>query len=246
MLRKDRWREGGTADGAEVTKFNALAEEWRRPAGRFAVAQAFHKGRMAWMLEVLSERFGPRFTDVTALDVGCATGLASEDLARAGAKVHGVDAAARNISIAKACAEKLPEKVRERVRYEHVLPENITEKYDVVLALEVVEHVADSKAFFKACAARRASGGVLVMATINRTWLSFIMAIVGAEYILRWLPRGTHAWGKFIKPEEIETWARAEGLVAVARCGMKLDVWRRQWVPCRSEAVNYMLVLGEV
>ena len=197
-----------TIDPAEVARFEILAEEWWNPRGRFRVVHAFNQARRDYIVAYISEFFGQStrskipLNGLKILDVGCGGGLISEPLALMGAQVVGVDAAARNIEIAKIHASGSGA----LLDYRHgtassVIKEN--EKFDVVLNLEVVEHVSKPNILIKDCASFVRPGGLMFVATLNRTIRSFVFGILGAEYVLRWLPVGTHHWKKFLKPIEI-------------------------------------------
>jgi 2-polyprenyl-6-hydroxyphenyl methylase/3-demethylubiquinone-9 3-methyltransferase len=178
------------------------------------------------------------------LDVGCGAGLVAEPMARLGAAVVGIDASARNVAI----AERHARAGGLDITYRNALPEALGSEgrtYDIVLSLEVVEHVADLDAFLDACARLLAPGGVMVIGTLNRTLRSFAVAIVGAEYVLRWLPRGTHDWRKFVQPVELTDRLAASGLVPVAETGVVFDPLRRRWNIRPDMAVNYLAAFAK-
>jgi 2-polyprenyl-6-hydroxyphenyl methylase/3-demethylubiquinone-9 3-methyltransferase len=235
-----------TVDPAEVARFERLAETWWDPKGPMRPLHKFNPVRLAFIRDEACRRFGrdrraPRpLEGLRILDVGCGGGVLSEPLARLGARVTGLDPAEGNVRVARLHAESagVP------VDYRSETVEDVVaagERFDVVLAMEVVEHVADVRAFTAACCAAVAPGGVLVMATINRTMRAFALAIVGAEYVLGWLPKGTHQWEKFVTPEELEEAVEAGGLAVETVQGVVYSPLRDQWSLSRDTAVNYMV-----
>lgn len=249
MLRKDVRKHlpasSGTADPAEIARFNALAEEWWKPDGAFKTVHAFNRVRVAHLsarLPILLQR-DPRavqpLTGLNIIDVGCGAGLVTEPMSDLGAAVLGIDAAERNVGVAEWHARS----TGASVQYRHALPEEITEEgrtFDAVLSLEVVEHVADLSIFLKALARLVAPGGVLVIGTLNRTIRSFVKAIVGAEYVLGWLPRGTHDWRKFVTPEELDLGLRHHGLTLVERSGVVLSPLSMRWAISKDDSATYL------
>jgi len=237
MFRKDirnAARPTGTAAPEEIARFNALAEEWWNPSGAFKVIHAFNAARVQHLSQRLPALLNcdpgaaRPLTGKRILDVGCGAGLVSEPLSRLGGDILGIDAAERNVMIARRHADL----TGAQVRYRHALPEDLTDQtssYDVVLSLEVVEHVADLPGFLAAIAHLVAPGGILVIGTLNRTFGSFVRAIIAAEYILRWLPRGTHEWRKFVKPEQLAAELRRSGLVVEERAGVVLNPLTMRW-----------------
>lgn len=252
MLRKDilkSRRPGDTADPAEVARFEALADEWWNPAGAFRTVHAFNAARVAWLSEALPPLFDRRqdsarpLDGLRLLDVGCGAGLVCEPMARLGAQVTGIDAAERNVRVATRHAEK----AGLAIAYRQALPETLVaegERFDLVLSLEVVEHVADVEAFLAALAGLTAPGGAVVIGTLNRTARSFALAIVGAEYVLGWLPRGTHDWRRFVRPDDVDRALAAHGLAPVAKQGLVFDPLRWRWRASPDLAVNYLAVYG--
>jgi 2-polyprenyl-6-hydroxyphenyl methylase/3-demethylubiquinone-9 3-methyltransferase len=238
-----------TIDPAEIARFDALAKSWWDPKGPMAVLHRFNPVRLAFIRDLACERFARDAKSLAALeglsivDIGCGGGVLSEPLARLGASVTGLDPAATNIAIARAHADK----ARLAIDYREESIEAVVAagaRFDIVLAMEVVEHVADVEAFVAACCAAVKPGGLLVMATLNRTLKSYALAIVGAEYLLRWLPRGTHDWQKFVTPEELEQAIAAGGLDVFAREGVAYDPLSGRWSRSRDLDVNYMLAAG--
>ncbi len=236
-----------TVDAVEVAKFSAMAEAWWDPAGSFKPLHRLNPTRLAYIRDIVVRRFN---RDATApaplaglglLDIGCGGGLLAEPLSRLGANVTGIDAAERNIGVARAHAEMNGA----RVTYLPCAVEDIVGRgsgFDVVLAMEVVEHVADLGAFVAAAAALVNPGGLFIVATLNRTPKSFALAIVGAEYVLRWLPRGTHDWHKFVKPSELARTLRPTGLSVRELTGVVYNPFLDRWSLSRDLEVNYMLV----
>ncbi|WP_134500115.1 bifunctional 2-polyprenyl-6-hydroxyphenol methylase/3-demethylubiquinol 3-O-methyltransferase UbiG [Microvirga pakistanensis] len=236
-----------TIDPAEVARFERIADTWWDPNGPMKVLHKFNPVRLAYIRDEACRRFGrdPRsarsLEGLTILDVGCGGGVLSEPLARLGATVTGLDPAPTNISVARLHAERagVPVDFRNET-VEAVVGRG--EAFDIVLAMEVVEHVADVQAFVRACAQAVKPGGCLVMATINRTLRSFASAIVGAEYILGWLPKGTHEWERFVTPEELTDAIRQAGFALNDLTGVGYSPLRDSWSLSRDLSVNYMLL----
>ena len=236
-----------TVNDAEVAKFTAMAEEWWDPKGKFRPLHKFNPVRLAYIRDHLIRHFGRDaqsirpFEDLKILDVGCGGGLLCEPLTRLGAKVTGIDAAERNIAIASIHAEKsgLP------IDYRAATSEALVaagEKFDVVLNMEVVEHVDNVPLYMKSCADLVTPGGLMFTATLNRTARSWALAIVGAEYVLRWLPRGTHDWKKFLTPEEINAQLRRNGLKVIDQTGVSYNPLADEWRASSDMGVNYMVL----
>jgi 2-polyprenyl-6-hydroxyphenyl methylase/3-demethylubiquinone-9 3-methyltransferase len=244
-IRKNLPVSSGTADPTEIARFNALADEWWKPNGAFKTVHAFNRVRVAHLSErlpILLQR-DPRavrpLAGLNILDVGCGAGLVTEPMSYLGAAVLGIDAAERNVTVAArhACSTGAS------VQYRHALPEEITEEgrtFDAVLSLEVVEHVADVPAFLKALSRLVAPGGVLVIGTLNRTIRSFVKAIIAAEYVLGWLPRGTHDWRKFVTPEELDLGLGPHGLTVVERSGVALNPFSMRWAISKDDSATYL------
>lgn len=232
-------------DPDEIARFEAMAAEWWDPDGKFRPLHRFNPVRLAWMRDRLLARFGrdgasPRpLEGLRILDIGCGGGLVSEPMARLGAEVVGVDASHRNVEVARIHAAQ----GGLAIDYRQGTAEDLLaagERFDAVLSLEVVEHVADPAAFLDACAGLVAPGGALFVATINRTPQAFALAIVGAEYVLRWLPRGTHSWSKFVRPSEVAAALRPTGLELREFAGMSYNPLRDAWSAGRDLGVNYI------
>ena len=240
-----------TIDPAEVARFERIAETWWDPKGPMKVLHKFNPVRLAYIRDEACRRFGrdPRsarsLDGLTILDVGCGGGVLSEPLARLGAKVTGLDPAPTNISVARLHAERAGLSVDYRNETVEAVVDR-GETFDMVLAMEVVEHVADRQAFVNACAQGVKPEGCLAMATINRTLRSFASAIVGAEYILGWLPKGTHEWDKFVTPDELSDAIRAAGLSVTDLTGVAYSPLRDSWSLSPATGVNYMLLAARV
>ncbi|MGE5476492.1 MAG: bifunctional 2-polyprenyl-6-hydroxyphenol methylase/3-demethylubiquinol 3-O-methyltransferase UbiG [Bacteroidales bacterium] len=238
-----REREG-TASSDEVARFTAMAEAWWDPWGKFKPLHKFNPVRLGFMRRKLAEHFGrdPQaaapFEGLTLLDVGCGGGLLSEPLARMGFTVTGVDAGDKNIGVAKVHAEQSGLAIDYRIGG----PEDVEPaSYDVVLSMEVIEHVPDPARFIALAASACKPGGAFMGATLNRTTKSYALAVMGAEYILRWLPAGTHDWRKFVKPSEFAAYLRAAGVEVRDLKGMAYVPFRDEWHETNDLDVNYML-----
>jgi 2-polyprenyl-6-hydroxyphenyl methylase / 3-demethylubiquinone-9 3-methyltransferase len=246
-----REAKANPVDDAEVEKFNRLASEWWDPKGNMKPLHKFNPVRLTYLRDTIASHFGrdPRaigpFKGLSLLDIGCGGGLLSEPMARLGFAVTGIDPAENNVDVAKAHAARSGVAVSYRKETAEVLA---GEKalFDVVLAMEVVEHVPDVPAFVATAASLVKPGGLFVSATINRTKRSFALAIVGAEYVLRWLPVGTHSWDKFVTPDELESAIVDGGLEVFDRQGVVLNPLTDQWSLAKDMAVNYMLAARRV
>lgn len=241
-------RKESTVDQGETAKFAAMAEEWWDPAGKFAPLHKFNPVRLAFLRDQICERFSrdPRSTrpleGLTLADIGCGGGLLSEPMARLGATVTGVDAVERNVAVARAHAESVGVAVDYRRDTVEAMMAR-SEAYDVVLNMEIVEHVADVELFLQASAALVKPGGMMFIATLNRTLKAFGLAIVGAEYILGWLPRGTHDWKRFVRPSELAAPLRRAGLQMNEITGVAYNPLKDKWsLAPRDLDVNYMAV----
>jgi len=235
-------------DEAEIAKFAAMAEAWWDPAGKFRPLHRVNPVRLAFIRDRLCARFGrdakavKPLEGLKLLDVGCGGGLLCEPLARLGAAVTGLDAAEKNIRIASLHAAESGLAIDYRHGSVEELAEG-TQRFDAVLTMEVVEHVADVAGFLVAAAQLVRPGGVMFLSTLNRTPKAFLMAIVGAEYVLRWLPRGTHDWRRFLRPSELAAGLRRAGLEVEELAGVAYnpltDAWR---LAPRDLDVNYMML----
>ncbi|CAN7506361.1 MULTISPECIES: bifunctional 2-polyprenyl-6-hydroxyphenol methylase/3-demethylubiquinol 3-O-methyltransferase UbiG [unclassified Devosia] len=236
-----------TINDAEIAKFTAMAEEWWDPKGKFKPLHKFNPVRLSYIRDNLVLHFGRDpsvmrpLEGLKIVDIGCGGGLLCEPLTRLGATVTGVDAAERNISIARIHADKSGLDIDYRVTTSEALVE-AGEKYDVVLNMEVVEHVDNVPLYMKSCADLVAPGGLMFTATLNRTARAYALAILGAEYVLRWLPRGTHDWKKFLTPDEIRSLLRRNGLKVTDGKGVTFNPIADEWRLSSDMAVNYMLL----
>ncbi|MDI7775329.1 bifunctional 2-polyprenyl-6-hydroxyphenol methylase/3-demethylubiquinol 3-O-methyltransferase UbiG [Asticcacaulis sp. EMRT-3] len=239
---------GFSIDAREVEQFSALAAKWWDTKGAFAPLHKFNPTRVKFIRETCLEHFSlaPRerapFTGLHLLDVGCGGGLLSEPMHRMGFNVTGLDASARNIGTAKAHADSGGLDIRYLNQTVEQLAANGETLYDVVLTMEVIEHVADPEAFLKVCASLVKPGGILFVATLNRTLKAHALAIVGAEYVLRWVPKGTHDWKKFLKPAEIHGFLADTRLKAEPAVGVSYHPLTGQWALSEDTDVNYMVV----
>jgi 2-polyprenyl-6-hydroxyphenyl methylase/3-demethylubiquinone-9 3-methyltransferase len=236
-----------TIDAAEVERFSAMAAEWWDPSGKFRPLHKFNPVRLAYIRDQVAARFGrdphaaKPFEGLRILDIGCGGGLLCEPMARLGAEVVGVDPSETNIEVAKLHAAES----RVEVDYRATTAEELAdagEKFDVVLNMEVVEHVADVGLFVERCAEMVKPGGIMFVATINRTLKALGLAIVGAEYLLRWLPKGTHQYDKLVRPEELEKALAGAGMTIADRTGVTYNPLADRWQRSRDMDVNYMLM----
>lgn len=239
-------------DPAEIAKFEAMAAEWWDPRGKFRPLHLMNPLRLDYVADQIAAEFGrdrsaPRpFAGLRVLDIGCGGGLVSEPMARLGAEVMGADATQVNISVAQAHADQQGLQIDYRATTAEALAE-AGEGFDVVLALEIVEHVADPAAFIATCRELLRPGGLLIVSTLNRTARSFGAAILGAEWILRWLPRGTHDWSRFLTPDELAAKAEAAGLSVADRRGMIFNPIGFSWsLSDRDLSVNYILTARRI
>ena len=235
-----------TIDPAEVAKFEAMAAEWWDPNGKFRPLHLMNPCRLDYIAAQIAAEYGRDlraanpFKGLRILDIGCGGGLLSEPMARLGATVVGADAAPRNIPVAQVHAEAQGL----AIDYRHTTAEDLAaagEQFDVVLNMEVVEHVSDPQAYLTACRNLLKPQGLMICSTLNRTAKSFMMAIVGAEWVMRWLPRGTHDWQKFITPNELFVLLEKAGLETVDRKGMVFNPVNWRWsLSARDLSVNYV------
>jgi 2-polyprenyl-6-hydroxyphenyl methylase/3-demethylubiquinone-9 3-methyltransferase len=237
----------GSVDPAEIAKFSALAESWWDPAGKFRPLHRLNPVRLGYIRDRAAARFGreaqtPRsLAGLSLVDIGCGGGLLSEPLARMGAAVTGIDAAEMSIAAARRHAEESELEIDYRQETAEALVETGA-SFEIVLAMEIVEHVGDVAGFMAAAAALVAPGGLLVISTLNRTAKSFALAILGAEYLLRWLEPGTHDWRRFLKPSEVAAAVRPHGLALADAVGVVYSPLSDKWRPAPSDLdVNYMM-----
>ena len=235
-----------TIDAEEVAKFQAMATEWWDPQGKFKPLHMLNPCRLDYITAQIAAEFERDLTkplpfkDLRILDIGCGGGLLSEPMARLGAAVVGADAAERNIPVARVHAEEQGLEIDYRHTNAEALATN-GEKFDAVLNMEVVEHVAEPLAFLTACHNLLKPGGLMCCSTINRNPKSFAMAIIGAEHIMRWLPKGTHDWNKFITPDELYELLENAGLDPVDRSGFVFNPISWQWRLSEKDlSVNYV------
>ena len=244
MVTKQR---RSSVDESEVERFSRYGADWWDPRGPMAALHKFNPVRLGYIRDKAAERFGrdPKKLDclkgLRMLDIGCGGGILSEPLARLGALMVGADPSAENIAVAGAHAQENSVAVDYRATTAEELAAQ-GELFDVVLAMEVVEHVVDVKAFVATCASMVKPGGLMIAATLNRTLKSFALAIVGAEYVLRWLPRGTHQWDKFVTPDELELAFERGGLRVTGERGVVYNPFADRWQLSSDMDVNYMLV----
>jgi 2-polyprenyl-6-hydroxyphenyl methylase/3-demethylubiquinone-9 3-methyltransferase len=236
-----------TIDTAEVERFSALAAEWWNPNGKFRPLHKFNPVRLAYIRDQVAARFGrdPHaarpFEGLRFLDIGCGGGLLCEPMARLGADVVGADASATNIEVARLHAAES----KVTIDYRATTAEDLAdagETFDVILNMEVVEHVSDVGLFVGKCAEMVRPGGIMFVATINRTLKALGLAIVGAEYVLRWLPRGTHEYGRLVRPDELEKALNDAGMTVTDRTGVTYNPLADRWNRSRDMDVNYMVL----
>ncbi|MEM0976202.1 MAG: bifunctional 2-polyprenyl-6-hydroxyphenol methylase/3-demethylubiquinol 3-O-methyltransferase UbiG [Pseudomonadota bacterium] len=234
-----------TINPDEIAKFEAMAADWWNPDGKFKPLHHLNPCRLDYICKQIATEFGRDLTTerpfdgLRILDIGCGGGLLSEPMARLGASVVGADAAERNIPVARIHAEQSGLEID----YRHTTAEDLAaagETFDAILNMEVVEHVADPLAFLTACSDLLKPGGLMTCSTINRNPKSFVFAIFGAEYVMRWLPKGTHEWEKFITPEELFDLLREAGLEPVDKKGFTLNFIKWKWEISQDMSVNYV------
>ena len=235
-----------TVDPAEIAKFSKLSEQWWDPKGKMAPLHKINPLRLTYIRDAACRKFDRNvkslgcLSGLRILDIGCGAGILSEPLARLGADVVGADPAVPNIEAARLHAAGAALAVDYRATTAEALAD-AGERFDLVLAMEVVEHVADVALFVERCAEMVKPGGLMIGATINRTLKSFALAIVGAEYVLGWLPRGTHRWDKFVTPDELEAALARRGLRVIEATGVVYDLLGDRWQLASDMDVNYML-----
>jgi len=233
-----------TINQEEIQKFSKLAEEWWDVSGKFKPLHMFNPIRIEYILEKTLKHFKRDENKIPLkglkfLDIGCGGGLMSEPMSRLGAEVTGIDASWKNIKI----AESHSKKNNLKINYINTSPEELkeNEKFDVILNLEIVEHVEDVDLYFKSCAKLLKKNGLMFTATLNRTFVSFVKAIIGAEYVLRWLPIGTHDWNKFLKPKEIEEKIIKLNFSIQEIKGLEFSPFTQKWKQSNDLSVNYII-----
>ena len=232
-----------TINKKEIEKFSRIAEEWWDPTGKFKPLHKFNPIRISYIKEKIISSFKLENSDkplqkIRLLDIGCGGGLLSEPMSRLGAEVTGIDASEKNIQVAKLHAKKNNLKIN----YLTASPENlkIDRKFDVILNMEIIEHVEDVDIFLKSCSSLLKKEGIMFVATINKTLKSYLFAIIGAEYILRWLPIGTHEWDKFIDPNDLIKISKKYNLQLQNLDGMKFNIFTDKWSISQDKSINYI------
>ncbi len=237
---------GPSVDSAEIGKFAAISDEWWDPTGKFKPLHKLNPVRLAYIRDQACHRFdrdaraNRPLDGLRLLDIGCGGGLLSEPMARLGADVMGADAALKNIRVAQHHANEQGLVID----YGCATAETLAaagEKFDIILNMEVIEHVADIRVFLSSCAAMLKPHGLMVISSINRTPKAFVLAIVGAEYVLGWLPKGSHDYAKLVRPDEIVAALDGSGLDLSAPVGVGYNLWRDAWQLTSDTSVNYML-----
>ena len=235
-----------SVDPAEIAKFSRLSAEWWNPNGKMAPLHKINPLRLTYIRDAACRKFDRNvkslgcLSGLRILDIGCGAGLLCEPFTRLGAQVIGVDPSATNIAAAKLHADKSQLSIDYRCTTVEAM--DVRERFDIVLAMEVVEHVTDVGAFLERCAAMLKPGGLMVISTLNRNWKSFALAIVGAEYVLRWLPRGTHQWHKFVTPDELAHHLKRNKLAITEQAGVVYSPFSDRWSVSSDMDVNYMVV----
>ena len=239
-----------SVDAAEIAKFSRLSDEWWDPKGKMAPLHKINPLRLSYIRDAACRKFERNVKSLNSLsglrmlDIGCGAGLLCEPFARLGAEVIGVDPSATNISVARLHAERAQLSIDYRcTTVEELDP---LERFDIVLAMEVVEHVVDVGAFLDRCALLLKPGGLMVVSTLNRNWKSFALGIVAAEYVLRWLPRGTHQWDKFVTPEELTQYLARNKLSITEQSGVTYNPLTDRWGLSSDMDVNYMVIAENV
>ena len=232
-----------TINKKEIDKFSKLADEWWDPEGKFKPLHNFNPVRLRYIKDTITKKFGNKseklpLKDIKILDIGCGGGLLSEPLSRLGATVTGIDASDRNIKIAKMHLKKS----KLNIDYYCSSPEKFVakEKFDVVLNMEIVEHVDNVDFFLLKSSELLKKNGLMFIATLNKTLKSYIFAIIGAEYILKWLPIGTHDWNKFLKPDELINICKNNSLNLNNLIGVKFDILKNEWIVSNDKSINYL------
>ena len=232
-----------TINKKEIEKFSKIAEEWWDPKGKFKPLHNFNPIRISYLKENIIETFNLQKKDkilsgIKILDIGCGGGLLSEPMSRLGAEVFGMDASEKNIEIAKIHAKKSGLNIKYFCSSPERFETNL--KFDVILNMEIIEHVEDVGFFLKSSSRLLRKNGIMFVATLNKTLKSYLFAIIGAEYILKWLPIGTHEWEKFVKPEELVNISKKYNLTLNDLKGVKLNLIKNSWELSADKSVNYI------
>jgi len=230
----------------EIEKFSKIAEEWWNPNGKFKPLHNFNPIRIKYIKDNIIKDFNIKLStkplrNIKILDIGCGGGLLSEPMCRLGASVVGIDASKKNIEVAKFHAKKSKLKINYKVASPEMLKTKV--KFDVILNMEIVEHVEDVNFFIKESSKLLKKNGVMFVATLNKTLKSYVFAIIGAEYILKWLPIGTHDWEKFIKPNDLINISKKNNLIFKKLDGMKFNILDNTWKVSGDTSINYILKL---
>jgi len=232
-----------TINKKEIEKFSKIAEEWWNPEGKFKPLHKFNPIRISYIKDNIIKTFQLQnkkkpLDNIKILDIGCGGGLLSEPMKRLGAEVVGIDASDKNIKVAKLHAKTN----NLNIDYFCASPENFMtkSKFDVILNMEIVEHVEDVNFFLKSCSNLLKKNGIMFVATLNKTLKSYLFAIIGAEYVLRWLPIGTHEWEKFVKPDDLIDILKKNNLKLDSLDGMKFDLIKNEWTLSPDKSINYI------
>ena len=232
-----------TINKEEIEKFSRIAEEWWDPEGKFKPLHKFNPIRISYIKNNIIESFKLKnkekpLENIKILDIGCGGGLLSEPFKRLGAEIVGIDASSKNINVAKLHAKKN----NLNIKYLCTSPENFKTdiKFDVILNMEIIEHVEDINFFIKSCSKLLKKNGLMFVATLNKTLKSYVFAIIGAEYVLRWLPIGTHDWEKFVKPEDLKNILNKNNLKIEKIDGMNFDIFKDEWNISKDTSINYI------
>ena len=238
-----------TIDKIEIEKFSKLAKDWWNPNGKFKPLHLFNPARIDFIKNKLISYFGLNINSekplmgLKILDIGCGGGLLCEPLSRLGATMIGIDASINNIEVAKLHSKEMSL----NIKYVHCSPENLNfeDEFDVILNMEVVEHVLDVNLFIQNCSRLIKKNGIMFVATINKNLKSYLYAILGAEYILRWLPIGTHDWERFLTPQELEIIAIKNNFTMDEMVGMKFNLFQKKWLRSTDTSVNYISIFSK-
>tara|TARA_B100001027_G_scaffold204847_1_gene167283 strand:- start:295 stop:1020 length:726 start_codon:yes stop_codon:yes gene_type:complete len=239
-----------TINKEEIQKFSSLAEEWWDVKGKFKPLHMFNPIRIEYITQMIKKHFNISdkkinpFNELKILDIGCGGGLISEPMARLGANVTGIDASKKNIQIAKVHSKEN----NLEINYINSSPEKLKERenFDIILNLEIIEHVEDVELYISSCSKLLKKNGLMFTATLNRTVISYLKAIIGAEYILRWLPIGTHDWNKFIRPEELEKKLSNENFKTIEVKGLEFNPFNNKWKKSNNLSVNYIICSSKI